>query len=177
MVHLHGGTVRASSAGPDRGSEFIVSLPSSVGAQRQAPQASAPRPEHASLRIVIVDDNIDGALSLSIFLQQAGGHHTSAYYDAGAALHDAGAALQHAAADQPDVFILDIGLPDINGYELARRLKALPACAGAVFIALTGYGQPQDKDRARQAGFDHHVAKPADPHTILDLLGQLTQQP
>ena len=166
LVNLHGGTVQARSAGPNRGSEFTVRLPFQA---RAAAPAAAPAPVHtdiAALRIMIVDDNIDGALSLSMFLQAAGGHRISTCYDAGTAL-------QQAVADTPDVFILDIGLPDMTGYELARRLKAMPEFAGALYIALTGYGQPQDKERARQAGFAYHLAKPADPQYILGLLAQL----
>lgn len=169
LVQLHGGAVQAASPGPDLGSSFTVTLPYDPAAQPapEAPRALQERGD--ALRIMIVDDNIDGALSLSMFLKEAGGHQVSSYYDAAAAL-------ECAAALAPDVFILDIGLPDITGYELCRRLRAMPACAGAVYIALTGYGQPQDRERARDAGFDHHVAKPADPQSILALLGQIAQQ-
>ncbi len=100
---------------------------------------------------------------MSLFLQAAGGHHVCTYYDAAAAL-------EWAAFERPDAFILDIGLPDMTGYELARRLRAMPQFAQVTLIALTGYGQPQDKEDARQAGFDQHVAKPAEPARILALL-------
>ena len=164
LVQLHGGHVEASSAGPGRGSVFSLTLPRGA-----APEAAAPLPvsrapgERPPLRVMIVDDNIDGAISLSLFLQAAGGHHVCTYYDAAGAL-------EWAAFERPDAFILDIGLPDITGYELARRLRAMPQFANATLIALTGYGQPQDKENARLAGFDQHVAKPAEPGHILALL-------
>ncbi len=163
LVQLHGGAVSASSAGPGLGSAFAVSLPcleadaAPVDAPAPAPAASGAR------RIMIVDDNIDGAIGLSLFLREAGGHHTSTYYDGAAALEWAG-------FERPDTFILDIGLPDMTGYELARRLRAQAPFAGALFLALTGYGQAEDRQRAFDAGFDHHVAKPADPQQILALL-------
>ena len=164
LVQLHGGHVDAVSAGPGKGSTFSVTLPRGV-----APESAAPiLPSHAAgdrpaLRVMIVDDNIDGAISLSLFLQAAGGHHVCTYYDAAGAL-------EWAAFERPDAFILDIGLPDITGYELARRLRAMPQFAQSTLIALTGYGQPQDKEDARKAGFDEHVAKPAEPGRILALL-------
>lgn len=163
LVKLHGGSVSAFSAGAGRGSTFAVILPYIVQMSPAPKAAPAERAPPARLSIMIVDDNIDGAITLSLFLEDAGGHRVSTYYDAGTALGSA-------AAEAPDVFILDIGLPDFTGYELARRLRAIPQCACAIFIALTGYGQPKDKKMAFEAGFDHHVSKPADPQTILGLL-------
>lgn len=164
LVQLHGGTVLASSAGPGMGSTFSVYLPYDAALAQAGATAPAAEPSATgALKVMIVDDNIDGAISLSLFLKEAGQHRVCTYYDASAAL-------EWAAFELPDVIILDIGLPDITGYELARRLRAMPAFSGALFIALTGYGQPQDKQRARDAGFDHHVAKPADPQHILKLL-------
>jgi signal transduction histidine kinase/ActR/RegA family two-component response regulator len=164
LVELHGGTVTASSPGPGLGSRFSVRLPR----EPKALPALAPRRRRVDahgppLRVMIVDDNVDGAVSLSLFLEAAGGHHVCTYYDGGAALAWAG-------SEAPDVLILDIGLPDISGYELARRLRALPALDEALFIALTGYGQPQDRQLALEAGFDHHLSKPADPQYVLELL-------
>ena len=163
LVQLHGGEVSASSPGAGLGSSFTVTLPCSDTPPDTADGARAEPAEGSVLRVLIVDDNIDGAISLSMFLEAAGGHGVETCYDGATALALAG-------REAPDVFILDIGLPDTTGYELARRLKAMPSCAGALFIALTGYGQPQDKELAREAGFDHHVAKPADPQAILALL-------
>jgi signal transduction histidine kinase/ActR/RegA family two-component response regulator len=164
LVQLHGGHVDAVSAGPGAGSTFSVTLPRGVAPDSAAPILTSPAVgDRPALRVMIVDDNIDGAISLSLFLQAAGGHHVCTYYDAAAAL-------EWAAFERPDAFILDIGLPDMTGYELARRLRAMPQFAHVTLIALTGYGQPQDKEDARQAGFDQHVAKPAEPARILALL-------
>ncbi|QNA89097.1 response regulator [Massilia sp. Dwa41.01b] len=119
-----------------------------------------------ALRVMLVDDNIDAAVSLSLLLEAAGDHLVSTYYDATSAL-------EWAAFERPDVFILDIGLPDMNGYELARRLRAMPQFAATLLIALTGYGQLADKVRAREAGFDIHIAKPAEPEEILNALASV----
>ena len=169
LVHLHGGSVDASSPGRGGGSIFTVRLPlkqelpalSGGGAPAQVPD-TAP----AGLRIMLVDDNIDAAVSLSLLLEAAGDHLVSTYYDAASAL-------EWAAFERPDAFILDIGLPDMNGYELARRLRAMPQFADTMLIALTGYGQLQDKTRAREAGFDLHIAKPAEPDEILAALARV----
>jgi signal transduction histidine kinase/CheY-like chemotaxis protein len=163
LVQLHGGSVAAASAGPGQGSSFCVTLPCSAAPQAPQCAPAAPEAKIAQRRVMVVDDNVDGATSLSLFLETAGGHHVSTCYDGAAAL-------DQAAREAPQVFILDIGLPDMTGYELASRLQALPQCAGALLIALTGYGQAQDRERARAAGFDHHVAKPADPRDILALV-------
>jgi signal transduction histidine kinase/ActR/RegA family two-component response regulator len=170
LVQLHGGSVAASSAGPGLGSVFTVTLPLVSNAGQPVEAGPNKGAVAGARRIMVVDDNIDGAISLSLFLKEAGGHYVSTYYDAGAAL-------EWAVFEHPDVFILDIGLPDITGYELARRLRAMPQFAHAVFIALTGYGQPQDRDRAFHAGFDFHVSKPADPQHILVLLAGLPGTP
>ena len=163
LVRLHGGSVTAFSAGAGMGSTFTVTLAHSALPVVAAQVVKPERKRAAALAVMIVDDNIDGAISLSLFLEEAGGHRVSTYYDAGSAL-------SCAVAEAPDVFILDIGLPDITGYELARRLRTMPECVNALFIALTGYGQPKDKQMAFEAGFDHHVSKPADPQAILGLL-------
>lgn len=169
LVQLHGGTVAATSAGPGQGSTFTVMLPREAQEPAQAPGAHEHAAPGNALRVMVVDDNADGANSLSLLLGEAGGHQVSTCYDGAAAL-----AMAPAAA--PQVFILDIGLPDMTGYDLARQLRAMPQFGCAIFIALTGYGQSQDKARAVDAGFDHHVAKPADPAFILDLLNGIAPQ-
>jgi signal transduction histidine kinase/ActR/RegA family two-component response regulator len=174
LVQLHGGSVEASSPGRGGGSIFTVRLP--LKHELAALSASLPPRRGregarngqagglpAALRVMLVDDNIDAAVSLSLLLEAAGDHLVSTYYDAASAL-------EWAAFERPDVFILDIGLPDMNGYELARRLRAMPQFAGTLLIALTGYGQLADKVRAREAGFDLHIAKPAEPEEILAAL-------
>jgi signal transduction histidine kinase/CheY-like chemotaxis protein len=177
LVQLHGGSVEASSPGRGSGSIFTVRLPlkAELAALAASPPArfGSPRAREAgreggasppaALRVMLVDDNIDAAVSLSLLLEAAGDHLVSTYYDAASAL-------EWAAFERPDVFILDIGLPDMNGYELARRLRAMPQFTNTLLIALTGYGQLADKARAREAGFDLHIAKPAEPEEILGAL-------
>jgi len=174
LVQLHGGSVDVSSPGRGGGSIFTVKLPLKIELpalsrppappQRAIEAAGAALPN--GLRIMLVDDNIDAAVSLSLLLEAAGDHLVSTYYDAASAL-------EWAAFERPDAFILDIGLPDMNGYELARRLRAMPEFAATMLIALTGYGQLQDKVRAREAGFDLHIAKPAEPEAILAALATI----
>ncbi|MCC2973663.1 PAS domain S-box protein [Massilia sp. IC2-476] len=160
LVQLHGGGVAAHSEGLGMGSTFTVTLPlagadapGAAGAAGEA-QAALPVAAHAGRSILVVDDNVDAALSLAELLRSLG-HRV-------AAVHDAHAALARAQADRPDLYILDIGLPDIDGYALARRLRADSATAGATLVALTGYGQAHDRVLARTAGFDHHFVKPVD---------------
>jgi CheY-like chemotaxis protein/anti-sigma regulatory factor (Ser/Thr protein kinase) len=160
LVQLHGGRVEAHSAGPGRGSSFTVvfdryeaAAPAAAArAEDGAPARTKGAP--ARRRVLVVDDNADAAQSLAEVLG-AFGHAVATH-------HSSNAALTAAAADWPDVFILDIGLPDIDGYELVRRLRALQAGRPARYVALTGYGQAQDKVLAHGAGFDHHFVKPVD---------------
>jgi len=176
LVELHGGSVSAHSDGSGRGSTFTVRLPlpsldhdpASVPAAALPGAAASPV---APLRLMLVDDNIDAANTLAMLLEMQG-YQVSVVYRA----QDA---LELAAADPPGIFLLDIGLPDMDGYELARRLRAQPATADAVLIALTGYGQAQDRERSEQAGFDHHLVKPVEIERLSALLAQVgrTAQP
>jgi len=167
LVELHGGWVRADSPGPGQGATFTIGLPR-VAAPVLAPEpADAPahtavHPPARPLDILVVDDNLDAAQTLAQWLQHEG--HSVAV------AHDGPAALQRAQAHWPQVFILDIGLPGMDGWELARRLRLMPRGAEAMLIALTGYGQQADRDRAREAGFQHHLVKPADPEALRRLL-------
>jgi PAS domain S-box-containing protein len=160
LVERHGGTVQAASDGPARGSEFTIRLPRATWAEQSE---AIPRglevdrlavPKAGSPRVLIVDDNEDGAEMLSIILSQKG-------YDTRVA-HDAPGALAIAAQFKPVTAFIDIGLPVMDGYELAERLRAMPALAGIRLIALTGYGQESDRRRSREAGFDEHLVKPVD---------------
>jgi len=169
LVRLHGGTVEAHSAGPGQGSEFVVRLP------LRAPQAPAsgegghgrpqllqpparPRP-----RILVVDDNLDGAETLAELLRMM---------DCDVAVANDGVSGVQAVADyRPEVVLLDIGLPDINGYEVARQVRALRGLRQPRLIALTGWGQEQDKRMAAEAGFDEHWTKPVDPARLQELTG------
>ena len=165
LVDLHGGAVACDSAGPGRGSRFSVCLPL---LERQSDAAAPPcdEPRSAappgSLRVMVVDDNVDAAVTLSMLLE-SGGHQV-------AVEHEALRALQCAQQFSPQVCLLDIGLPGIDGLELARRLRALPQAANALLVAVTGYGQARDRDQILGAGFDHHLVKPIDTGRLYALL-------
>jgi PAS domain S-box-containing protein len=157
LVALHGGQVKARSEGPGRGSVFEVTLPllaeAAPATGTAAPAGAGARPA-AGRRILVVDDNADAATSLGELLA-ALGHEVRVRFDGKSALDEVG-------AFGPEVLVLDIGLPDIDGYELARRLRGAPETATARYLALTGYGQAHDRTLARAAGFDHHFVKPVD---------------
>ncbi|OIJ43241.1 PAS domain-containing hybrid sensor histidine kinase/response regulator [Massilia timonae] len=165
LVDLHGGAVACDSAGPGRGSRFSVCLPL---LERQGDAAAPPcdEPRSAappgSLRVMVVDDNVDAAVTLSMLLE-SGGHQV-------AVEHEALRALECAQQFRPQVCLLDIGLPGIDGLELARRLRALPQAANALLVAVTGYGQARDRDQILGAGFDHHLVKPIDTGRLYALL-------
>jgi signal transduction histidine kinase/integral membrane sensor domain MASE1/ActR/RegA family two-component response regulator len=166
LVELHGGRVEARSEGPGRGSEFVVRLPlagpgSPAGAEDRPPEPA--RTPAAARRILLVDDNVDAAESLAEILR-AGGHEVAVVYDGAAAL-------ARAAEDAFDFVLLDIALPDdLDGYEVARRLRREGTLRGATLIAVTGFGQDEDRRRAADAGFDHHLVKPVDPEAVRRLL-------
>jgi signal transduction histidine kinase/DNA-binding response OmpR family regulator len=163
IVELHHGTVEAASDGVGRGSRFSVRLPclSEALPASGAAQAEARLPE-AGCRVLVVDDNQDAAEAAAVFLALAG-------HEAKAVLSGV-EALASAAVFVPDVIFLDIGLPGMDGFELARRLRAIPETRASLYVALTGYGQPGDRLSAREAGFDHHLTKPADPNEVLELI-------
>ena len=154
ITALHGGTVTALSQGPGRGSEFVVSLPAPendvplVHPVKSASQSLAPR------RILVVDDNVDAAESLSLLLGMSGHVVRIA--------HDGGEAIALAVEEPPDLVLLDIGLPGLNGYEVAKRLRVMPALRNTRLLAMTGYGQESDRDAAKEAGFDGYLVKPVD---------------
>jgi signal transduction histidine kinase/DNA-binding response OmpR family regulator len=161
LIEKHGGEVTAQSSGAGGGSTFIVRLPR---IERPAVLAQeACEPASTSLKIMIVDDNTDAADTLASLLQMQG-HETHALYSGREAL-------QRVLSLHPDVALLDIGLPEMNGYELARRLRAMPQLKGLRLIALTGYGQGEDRQRGQAAGFDEHLVKPVE----LDALGRALQ--
>lgn len=165
LVKQHGGRIEARSEGPGRGSEFIVRLP--LRKEQTAEEAGAPTPDDSvaasnALRILVVDDNKDSAESLSMCLGLSG-HRVEM-------VHQGLAALETAFAYRPDVIVLDIGLPDIDGYQVATRLRQQPAFAQVLLIALTGYGQEEDRQRCFDAGFDEHMVKPADPALLEETL-------
>jgi two-component system, chemotaxis family, CheB/CheR fusion protein len=164
LVEMHGGTVEARSAGVGHGSEFVVRLP--VSHKALQPQPITPPHEAfvstTARRVLVVDDNRDAAESLAMFLKLSG-HET---YIA----HDGLEAVEKAAQLSPDLILLDIGLPKINGLEAARRIRALSQGKRPVLVALTGWAQDADRQKAREAGFNAHVVKPVDPDVLANLL-------
>ena len=153
LVHMHGGSVTANSAGIDQGSTFAIELPLLIAPQVEQPVA-APALGPGARTLLLVDDNVDSAEVMGELLK-AMGHQVHL-------AHDAESAMVAARAHHPDAIILDIGLPDIDGYTLARMLRAEPQLATTRLIAHTGYGSEQDRIRTAEAGFDFHLVKPAD---------------
>jgi two-component system CheB/CheR fusion protein len=166
VVQLHGGRVTAYSAGRGRGSEFSVWLPLAESLPQATASALRTVPLAARLenprRILVVDDNADMAETTALLLGNAG--HTVQ------TASDGDSALSLAQEFHPQVVLLDVGLPDRSGYEVARQLRELPEMSGALIVAVTGYGQESDQQRARAAGFDHHLTKPVEPATLLALM-------
>jgi CheY-like chemotaxis protein len=171
-VNLHGGTIRAESAGVGYGSDFIIDLPASTlrgsAIEHEAePRISVAQPRGP--RVLVVDDNTDAAELLTEALQHLG-------YDVQTA-HDGPSALERARAFAPDVALLDIGLPVMDGYELAERLRSSEgATAPPTLIAVTGYGQETDRNRTAAAGFAHHLVKPINIQELSSLLERVLAQ-
>ena len=166
VVELHGASVEAQSAGPGTGSEFVVRLPlvdARVASQQSDPATDTATAKARRRRVLIVEDNIDSAESLRMLLE-LDGHDARCVYDGVAAL-------ELVPSFEPDVAILDLGLPQMNGFELAQRLRDLPQTRQSLLVALTGYGQSEDKRRTEAAGFDHHLVKPVDPEQLSALVG------
>jgi PAS domain S-box-containing protein len=165
LVELHGGRVEAASEGLGKGAEFVIRLPLAhdfrPGAE-PVPEEEVPRPP--SLRILVADDNEDNAESLALLLTMMG-------HDVRTEL-DGARAVATAESFQPQVVLLDLGMPRLNGYEAARRIRALPGGDAVVLIAQSGWSQPEDRRRSREAGFDHHVIKPIASGSLERLLAK-----
>jgi CheY-like chemotaxis protein len=159
LVEMHGGRVKASSEGLGKGARFEICLP--LTRPPGPVETGAANEAVVGRRILVVDDNVDAAASLAQLLQLEG-HESQAVYGAREAL-------ECVNSFKPEVVLLDIGLPQMNGYEVARRLRAVDGCTRLKLIALTGYGQSEDRQKALAAGFDAHLAKPVD----LAALGRL----
>jgi CheY-like chemotaxis protein len=170
LTELHGGSVEAHSAGPGQGSEFVVRWPlPTQGAPEGVPAPpQGPAATERAIRVLLVDDNVDAAESLAMLLR-LWGHEV-------AVAHDGPAALRAAAAQRPQVALLDIGLPGMDGHEVARRLRSQPGLGPVVLVALTGWGQDEDRRRSQEAGFDHHLTKPVELSALRELLTQVQFQ-
>jgi CheY-like chemotaxis protein len=167
LVELHGGTVSASSEGESKGSMFTVRLPLATPVPRQespsaAPRAAASAEPPGSLRILVADDNADAAETLSILLESMG--HSVRH------VNDGEAAVAAVLEFDPELVVLDIGMPRMNGYDACRQIRQQPGGGTRTLVALTGWGQPQDQERAREAGFDRHLVKPVDMERLLELI-------
>jgi signal transduction histidine kinase len=165
LSEMHGGSVEARSEGPGQGSEFIIRLP--LGRARVEPKAKVPGGLHPSgkgFRILVVDDNVDTARGMERLLKLLGNEAM--------AVHDGQAVVEAARTFRPDFVLLDIGLPGMDGYQVAATLRGDEIHKDAVIIAVSGYGQDEDRRRSRAAGFHHHLVKPVDFDTLLSLLGR-----
>ena len=169
LVELHGGTIEAKSEGLNRGSRFTVTLP--VAAMATSPGAGAHEGETAGPvhghRVLVADDNVDFAESFALILRMLGNEVR--------VVHDGAQAVEEAAAFEPRFCFIDIGLPKLNGYDVAQRLRESATTRNSTLIAVTGWGQDKDRQRAHQAGFDHHMVKPVDPQQIERLLRTATR--
>ena len=173
LVEMHGGTIEARSDGVGRGSEFVVRLPAFLHHGPPADEETAParaadlekKPPSRPLRVLVVDDSEDTTELLGTLLEMAGHSIQVA--------HTGPSALEVAAAFRPDAIILDIGLPGLDGYQVAQRLREDPALRSVTLIAATGYGQEEDLRRSREVGFDQHLVKPIDPGELQRLLAEV----
>jgi PAS domain S-box-containing protein len=162
LVELHGGRIEAHSDGHGRGAEFLVRFPAADPPERQDGPATPSALPQVTRKVLIVDDNVDAAVSLSILLHGLG-HDTRV-------AHDGVAAIELAEAFRPEVMILDIGMPGMDGYETARRIRQQPWSTATLLVALTGWGQTSDREDAASAGFHAHVVKPADLQVLQELI-------
>jgi PAS domain S-box-containing protein len=165
LVEMHGGTVEAHSAGPGQGSEFVVRLPALLIAAARGEEGRERRADAARFaprRILVADDNEDAAASMAMMLSLLG-HEVRT-------VHDGAAAVEAAVEFRPDIALLDIGMPRVDGLEAARRIRAQPEGTRLILVALTGWSQPEDQRRSQEAGFDHHLVKPADMEALRALL-------
>jgi CheY-like chemotaxis protein len=175
LTELHGGRVEVASV-VGQGSEFVVRLPIASpaplvplgAAQPPVPATAGGQPTPRPLRILVVDDNADALLSLAMLLRISGHEVRTA--------QDGVSALQMSREQVPDVVLLDIGLPGLNGYEVAKRVRQEPTLSGVVLVAITGYGQESDRRLAEQAGFDHHLVKPIDVARLEALLATISDR-
>lgn len=161
LVEMHGGTIAAHSEGLGQGSEFVIRLPVKANKRVDPGHQTPPKSTHVqgpARRILVVDDNVDAA-ELTATLLSMWGHEVRT-------LHDGPSVLTATESFQPELILLDIGLPGMSGYDVARELRQRPACKGIVLAAMTGYGQDKDRNKSQEAGFDYHLTKPIDPNLL-----------
>ncbi|UUO08399.1 PAS domain S-box protein [Blastopirellula sp. J2-11] len=161
LVELHGGTIDVQSDGPDQGSEFCVRLPIAGEPKRATPAELTVTPQPIKLRVLIVDDNKAAATMLKMVVKMLGNEVMTA--------HDGVQAIATAAEFSPDIVLMDLGMPKMNGYEAAREIRRQPWGQKMVLVALTGWGQDEDRQRTADAGFNHHLVKPAEPSDLQQL--------
>jgi len=163
LVEMHGGTIEAKSAGDGRGTEMVLRLPLAPAEEEAPVTVEATIAVHARPRRVLVVEDNDDARNMLVVLLKRDGHEVRS---AG----DGPTAIEEAESFAPEIILLDVGLPGLDGYAVARRLRASPHTADALLVALTGYGQADDRAKAFAAGFDRHLLKPVDPARILELM-------
>ena len=169
LAQLHGGSLTAASPGPGHGSTFTLRIPRASAPEREAAPPAAAAPATTACRVLLVEDNTDGARSLGVLLS-LGGHEVHVASDGPSGLEEARRLL-------PDAVVLDVGLPGFDGYELARRLRAEPALSGTLLVALSGWAGRDDRARSAEAGIDHHLVKPVSVSRLGELLATVTTRP
>jgi CheY-like chemotaxis protein/two-component sensor histidine kinase len=170
LVDLHGGNIEAHSEGIGRGAEFVVTLPVARNGRRAVPDARPPMPaaSRRRLRVLVVDDNADLVDMLALTVEASGHEVRTAL--------DGRTGVLAAISFRPDVVLLDLGLPVMTGLDVARELRRRPELAGIRLVALTGWGQAEDRRRTREAGFDRHLTKPTEPHAVTRLLEEFASE-
>ncbi len=167
LVLMHDGTLAARSDGLGKGTEFVMTLPYSknpLPAGTASPSAAPKAPGHAR-RILVVDDNLASADSLGLIIK-LWGHECRVS-------HSGPDAIQEASVFHPDIVLLDIGLPGMDGYEVAQALRSRPGSNGVILLAMTGYGREEDRKRSRESGFDQHLVKPLDLDALEEILAHI----
>ena len=168
LIEMHGGAIAAYSDGPGKGTAFVITMPL-CQADATRPSPAAVDVPHVASRVVIIDDNQDAAHTMLMLVEQLGGSARMA--------HDPVSGLAAVQEFEPDIVFLDIGLPGMDGYEACRRIRQQPSARHVAIVAVTGWGQPQDKQRALDAGFDAHLTKPVDPTALAKVLAALGRPP
>ena len=162
LVEMHGGSIAAKSEGIGKGSEFTIRLPAANKPSRMQSRPRGPEEPVKKVRILVVDNSVDTARGMARLLQLLGHDVVTA--------HSEPVAIEVAKKHQPDFVLLDIGLPGMSGYEVASQLRMEECCKDAVIVAVSGYGQDEDRRRSKNAGFDFHMTKPLDHDALLTLL-------